>query len=75
MGGQKGQKLTDQIASFTLSPLELANNRKAADDERKAIRDAIDKFQSGDWPLKASQEEESSIEQKDGDGDSEDSDN
>jgi hypothetical protein len=73
--GLKGQKLTDQIAAFALAgaPLPMAKDRKIADDKRKAIKDVIDKFISGDWSLKDPQEEDSSTEEED--DDSEDPDN
>ena len=76
--GLKGQKLTDQIAAFALAgaPLPKAKDRNKADDKRKAIKNAIDQFQSGVWSLKSPQEEESTTEEEnDDDDDSGDSDN
>jgi hypothetical protein len=77
VGGLKGQKLADQIAAFTLAcaPLPMAKDRTTVDEKRKAIKDVIDLFHLGKWSLNAFQEESSTEEEKDGDGDLEDSDN
>jgi ribosomal protein L12E/L44/L45/RPP1/RPP2 len=75
--GLKGQKLTDQISAFALvgAPLPEAKDRNKADNKRKAIKDAIDKFGLGPWSVKPPHEEESTEEEKEDADDSEDSDN
>jgi hypothetical protein len=69
--GLKGQKLADQIAALALAgaPLPKAKDRNKTDEKRKAIKDAIEKFKSGVWSLKTTQEVDSNTEEEEEDSD------